>query len=85
MPFRSDGSGGFFLLVLRFFDGHIAELAGVEDFSAIEALDVFGIVFTRDNADSRVFARHFHWVTGAHREWVWGRLYPQGHNCQQRT
>ena len=85
MTFSADASGGLFLLVLCFFDGHVAEFAGVEDISAIEAFDILSIVFARDDSDSGVLTRHVHWVTGAHRELVWGRLYSLGHNCQQRT
>jgi hypothetical protein len=62
---RSDGatgSGGFFLFVLHFLDSHIAKFVGVEDFTAVEALDEFHIIFACHNPDPGMLANRIHGV-----------------------
>jgi len=56
---------GLFFLVLIFLDGHIAEFVGVEDLTAVETLDKFGIFFACDDADLRVLTDRVHGVIGA--------------------
>jgi hypothetical protein len=47
----------FFVVVgLQFFDGHVFELAGLEDFAALFAFDVFGILVAGHDLDLRMFA-----------------------------
>jgi hypothetical protein len=47
-------SGVAFLDAL--FDVHVAEFAGIEDVSALDALDEFGIFIAADDLHARVFA-----------------------------
>jgi hypothetical protein len=56
--------GGFFLFVLHFLDSHIAKFVGVENFSAVEALDELHIVFARDYPDPGVLANRIHGMVG---------------------
>jgi hypothetical protein len=44
-------------LQLGFFDIHVSEFAGFEDFAALQALDEFGIFFAGHDLDTRVLAR----------------------------
>jgi hypothetical protein len=53
---------GCLFFVLHFFNGHIAEFIGVEDFSAIEALDKLDIVFSCYDPDPGVLANRIHGV-----------------------
>jgi hypothetical protein len=62
---RALWSGGFFFLVLSFLDGHIAKFVGVENLSAIEALDKFSVIFARHNAYLGVLTDRIHGVIGA--------------------
>ena len=63
-PGNGEMSGGFFF-VLRFLDGHIAKFVGVEDFTAVEALDKFDVFFAGHNADLRMLTDRIHGVIGA--------------------
>ena len=38
------------------FDGHILELAGIEDFAALEALDKLGVFFSGHDLHTRMLA-----------------------------
>src|SRR3954451_2952880 len=44
-----------------FFDVHVLELAGLEDFSALQTLDVLSFFIARDDLHARVLARFIHW------------------------
>ncbi|GEM_PF-6813698 len=54
----------FFFFGNFFFDGHVLKFGGVEDLSAIQAFDVFCILFARNDAYSGVFASRGHGVMG---------------------
>jgi hypothetical protein len=45
-----------FVLALELFDSHILELARLEDFAALLALDIFGVFVARDDLHSWVLA-----------------------------
>ena len=50
-------------LIRRFsLDLHVFELAGLENFTALETLDEFRVFFTGNDLDTRVMA-FFHWFT----------------------
>ena len=50
------------ILVFGFFlNLHVAELIGIEDFTALLTLHVFGIVFARDYSHLGMFAGRIHW------------------------
>jgi hypothetical protein len=76
-PPPGDGeiSGGFFFLVLRLLDRHIAKFVGVEDFPAVEALDKFDIFLACHNADLGMLTDSIHGVIRAVRL-VMGQIVP---------
>jgi hypothetical protein len=43
---------------------HIAEFIGVEDFAALQAFHVLGILFARHNAHTGVFTNGWHGING---------------------
>jgi hypothetical protein len=47
---------GYFLILGIFFDGHVFELAGLEDFTTFETLYEFRILVTGDDLHARVLA-----------------------------
>ena len=55
-------SGRLFFFVLHFLDSHIAKFVGVEDFTAIEALNEFNVVFACHYADPGMLADRIHGV-----------------------
>lgn len=72
---EAGASGGFFLFgVLHFLDRHVAEFVGVEDLSAIEALDEFNIIFACHNPDPWVFADRIHGQFGRQSQLVMGQI-----------
>jgi hypothetical protein len=61
--------GGFFGRE-RFFNGHIAELACLEDFSAEFTLNEFGVFIARDYSDAWVLTEWLHvFSQGSMRGW----------------
>lgn len=52
----------FFFLYLGgfFFNSHVAKFVGIKDFSAVLALDVFGVFLSRDNSHSGMLADGIH-------------------------
>lgn len=53
-------SGVLFFILHRFLDGHITELIGVEDLSAVQALHEFNVLFARYHANLWMFAGCIH-------------------------
>jgi hypothetical protein len=72
---RRRRSGCFFFLVLGVLDGHIAEFVGVENLSAIEALDKFSVIFARHDAYLGVLTDRIHGVIRAVRVGI-GQIVP---------
>jgi hypothetical protein len=73
----------FFLIFLCFLDFHVTEFIRVEDFAALLALDIFGVLIARDYAHSWMFAGGVHdGHLGAEIQVVSARLYPGQHFCQ---
>jgi hypothetical protein len=50
-----------FLVEVGFFDRHVFEFTGFEDFAALEALDEFGVFLTGNDLHARVFTRCHGW------------------------
>jgi hypothetical protein len=57
----SPPTGLRFLVEVGFFDGHVFEFTGFEDFAAFEALDEFGVFLTGNDLHARVFTRCHGW------------------------
>lgn len=51
-----------FFLEDAFFDCHILKLIGIKDFAAVQALDIFNVLFACYNANLGVFAGRVHGV-----------------------
>lgn len=51
------GSGFLSFFVDAFLNAHVFELAGFENFTALEALDEFGVLIAADNLNARMLAR----------------------------
>jgi hypothetical protein len=67
------GVRGLLLFVVRrgFFDGHVLEFTGFEDFAALEALNKLRVLFARHDLNTRMLTLLDHLFTRSSRRFGW--------------